>query len=155
MNLFWSNYNLDYQEFWCQFMLLEIREMSTPYLIAWHLSETLSGKVNWETSGALQPGQWTGRDRPQLPGNLSWERPGLKVLGAFIRTKDFEKKNWGRVMEKVCSKRKWMLPQHSYRDRVLIVHNLVILTRTHWQSYHHQAVWSEESRGQLWTFSSW
>lgn len=25
---------------------------------------------------------------------------------------------------------------------------------THWQSYHHQAVWSEESRGQLWTFSS-
>ncbi|TWW81732.1 Transposon TX1 uncharacterized 82 kDa protein ORF 1 [Takifugu flavidus] len=96
--------------------------------------EASSAKVNWEKSEALQVGPWAGRDRPRLPGNLSWGRQGLKVLGVFLGTENFEKKNWEGAVEQVCtrlSKWKWLLPQLSYRGRVLIVNNLVASTLWH------------------------
>ncbi|TWW77612.1 Transposon TX1 uncharacterized 149 kDa protein ORF 2 [Takifugu flavidus] len=96
--------------------------------------EASSAKVNWEKSEALQVGPWAGRDRPRLPGNLSWGRQGLKVLGVFLGTETFEKKNWEGAVEQVCtrlSKWKWLLPQLSYRGRVLIANNLVASTLWH------------------------
>ncbi|TWW53858.1 Transposon TX1 uncharacterized 149 kDa protein ORF 2 [Takifugu flavidus] len=96
--------------------------------------EASSAKVNWEKSEALQVGPWAGRNRPRLPGNLSWGRQGLKVLGVFLGTETFEKKNWEGAVEQVCtrlSKWKWLLPQLSYRGRVLIANNLVASTLWH------------------------
>ncbi|TWW74457.1 Transposon TX1 uncharacterized 149 kDa protein ORF 2 [Takifugu flavidus] len=46
----------------------------------------------------------------------------------------FEKKNWEGAVEQVCtrlSKWKWLLPQLSYRGRVLIANNLVASTLWH------------------------
>ena len=49
-------------------------------------------------------------------------------------TEGFQKKNWEGVKEKVCarlSKWKWLLPQLSYRGRVLVANNLVASTLWH------------------------
>ena len=46
-------------------------------------------------------------------------RHGLKVLGVFLDREEFQKKNWEGAKEKMCarlSKRKWLLPQLSYRE---------------------------------------
>ncbi|KAI4884728.1 hypothetical protein NFI96_032233, partial [Prochilodus magdalenae] len=59
---------------------------------------------------------------------LKWGREGLKYLGVFLGTPLFQKKNWDGVVEKVCaklSKWTWVLPQLSYRGRVLVANNLV------------------------------
>ena len=92
-----------------------------------------SAKVNWGKSQALQVGQWADKVMPKLPGNLSWGKQGMEVLGVFLGT-EFQRKNWEGVMERVCarlSKWKWLLPQLSYRWRVLIVNNLVASTLWH------------------------
>ena len=92
-----------------------------------------SAKVNWGKSQALQVGQWADKVMPKLPGNLSWGKQGMNVLGVFLGT-EFQRKNWEGVMERVCarlSKWKWLLPQLSYRWRVLIVNNLVASTLWH------------------------
>ena len=93
-----------------------------------------SAKVNWEKSEALQVGQWAEKESPKLPGNLSWRRQGLKMLGVFLGTEEFQRKIWEGAMERVCarlSKWKWLLPQFSYGGRVLIVNNLVASTLWH------------------------
>ena len=75
-------------------------------------------------------GHWTERDKPNLPGNLRWVKQGMKVLGVFLGSEEFEKKNCEGVVEKVCARLyrwKWLLPQLSYRGRVLIVNNLPAL----------------------------
>ena len=75
-----------------------------------------SAKVNWRKSQALQVGQWADKVMPKLQGNLSWGKQGMKVLGDFLGTDGFQKKNWEGVMERVCarlSKWKWLLPQLS------------------------------------------
>ena len=87
-----------------------------------------SAKVNWEKSGALQLGNWGGGTAPSLPGGLRWEREGFKCLGVFLGTEEFQKRNWEGLLEKVCarmSKWKWLLPQLSYRGRVLVANNLI------------------------------
>ena len=87
-----------------------------------------SAKVNWEKSEALQVGQWLSKETPKLPGNIRWGRQGLKVLGVFLGTEEFQKQNWEGAMERVCArlaKWRWLLTQLSYRGRVLIVNNLV------------------------------
>ena len=87
-----------------------------------------SAKVNWGKSQALQVGQWADKVMPKLPGNLSWGKQGMKVLGVFLGTDEFQRKNWEGVMERVCarlSEWKWLLPLLSYRGRVLIVNNFL------------------------------
>ena len=93
-----------------------------------------SAKVNWGKSQALQVGQWADKVMPKLPGNLSWGKQGMKVLGVFLGSDEFYRKNWEGVMERACarlSKWKWLLPQLSYRGWVLIVNNLVASTLWH------------------------
>lgn len=70
----------------------------------------------------------------QTKENLMWGREGIKVLGVFLGTDKFQKKNCEGAMERVStrlSKWKWLLPQLSYRGRVLIINNLVALTLWH------------------------
>ncbi|MCJ8730194.1 hypothetical protein PDJAM_G00181370 [Pangasius djambal] len=96
-----------------------------------------SAKVNWDKSEALWVGQEPPGGPPGLPGNLKWGRNGLKVLGVFLGTDDFQKQNWEGVVERVCtklSKWKWLLPQLSYRGRVLVANNLVASTLWHGMS---------------------
>lgn len=84
--------------------------------------------MKWDKSEALRVGHWTDRDRPKLPADLRWGRQGLKVQGVFFGTEEVKRKNWEGAMEKVCarlSKWKRLLPQLSYRGRVLIVNDLV------------------------------
>ena len=94
-----------------------------------------SAKVNWEKSGALQVGHWHERAAPSLPGGLRWGRGGMKFLGVYLGSEDFQKQNWEGVVEKVCarlSKWRWLLPQLSYRGRVLVANHLVdLMAQTH------------------------
>lgn len=86
-----------------------------------------SGKLNWGKSEGLIIGQWGGSGPPKLPGGLMWVREGLKILGVFLGNTAFKGKNWERMLEKVnarLSKWKCLLPQLSYRGRVLVVNNL-------------------------------
>ena len=61
-----------------------------------------SAKVNWGKSQALQVGQWADKVMPKLPGNLSWGKQGMKVLGDFLGTDGFQKKNCVCYGESVC-----------------------------------------------------
>ncbi|KAJ3583122.1 hypothetical protein NHX12_034441 [Muraenolepis orangiensis] len=77
---------------------------------------------------------WREQVVPSLPGGLQWETEGLKVLGVFLGTETFKAKNWERAKEKVCarlSKWKLLLPQMSYRGRVLVANTLVASTLWH------------------------
>lgn len=52
---------------------------------------------------------------------------GLKYLGVYVGDAATECKNWEGVVEKVggkLEKWRWLLPQMSYRGRVLIINNL-------------------------------
>lgn len=76
-----------------------------------HLGDVLSlfqrassARVNWGKSEAVLVGQWANRMVPKLPGNLSWGRQGLKVLGVFLGTEAFMEKNWEGAMERVCAR---------------------------------------------------
>ncbi len=92
-----------------------------------------SAKINWKKGEAL----WCGPERsnvPQLPNNVMWRRDGFKFLGVFLGTGTYKEKNWEGILEKVClrlSNWKWLIPQLSYRGRVLIVNNLVASTLWH------------------------
>ncbi len=79
-------------------------------------------------------GRWRDTGPPILPGGLTWGREGIKVLGVFLGKESFKKKNWEGVLEKVVarlSKWKWLLPQLSYRGRVLVANNLAASTLWH------------------------
>ena len=41
---------------------------------------------------------------PSLPGGLNWGKEGLKVLGVFLGTEQFQLNNWEGIKEKVCAK---------------------------------------------------
>ncbi len=89
-----------------------------------------SAVVNWEKSDALG----CGFKGPKLPGGLQWGSVGFKYLGVFLGTEEFKKKNWEGLLEKVCAKLSrwnWLLPQLSYRGRVLICNNLVASSLWH------------------------
>jgi len=92
-----------------------------------------SAKVNWKKSEALLVGNWSG-DLPTLPGGLIWKRGGLKYLGVYLGNDFFIKKNWEGLIEKIkgrLEKWKWLLPQISYRGRILIINNLVASSLWH------------------------
>lgn len=92
-----------------------------------------SAKVNWAKCEALYCGTANSR-MPTLPSGLQWKTNGMKVLGVYLGDPDFEKQNWEGVVAKVCarlSKWHWLLPQLSYRGRVLVINNLVASTLWH------------------------
>ena len=92
-----------------------------------------SARVNWAKSEALAVGKWSA-GLPQLPGGLMWKRGGLKYLGVYLGDEQTVQKNWEGVVEKVegkLAKWRWLLPQMSYRGRVLIINNLVASTLWH------------------------
>ena len=79
-----------------------------------------SARVNCAKSKALWVGHGNQQALSGLPGGLEQGIEGLKVLGVFLGTEGFQKKNWEGVKEKVCtwlSKWKWLLPQMSYREK--------------------------------------
>ncbi len=91
-----------------------------------------SAKVNWDKTEAFWSGQRILENLPYLPGNLKWNRTGIKILGVFLGSAEFQKKNWEGILERVCtrlSRWNWLLPQLSYRGRVLVVNNLVASAR--------------------------
>lgn len=92
-----------------------------------------SAKVNWRKSEAIMVGSWSG-DLPALPGGLIWKRGGLKYLGVYLGNENFIRKNWEGLIEKIkgrLEKWKWLLPQISYRGRILIINNLVASSLWH------------------------
>ncbi len=84
-----------------------------------------SAKVNWTKSEGFMVGNV--QNLPQLSGGLQWKKDGLKILGIFFGNEQFQRKNWEGLIEKVSgrlSKWRWLLPQLSYRGRVLVANNL-------------------------------
>ncbi len=84
-----------------------------------------AAKINWNKSEAVAVGNWP-NGLPTLSQNLAWKKEGLKYLGVFLGNKAMEKKNWEGVEDKICGKIKkwkWLLPQMSYRGRVLVLNN--------------------------------
>ena len=88
-------------------------------------SVTSAARVNWMKSEAV--GEW--RDGlPVLPQSLTWKKDGFKYLGVFLGKEHIVKKNWENVTEKFegkLSKWKWLLPQMSFKGRVLVLNNIV------------------------------
>ncbi len=86
-----------------------------------------SAKVNWAKCDGFAVGSWGDTGPPQLPEGLKWGKEGLKVLGVYLGTDKYKEKNWEGLLGKVVaklSKWKWLLPELSYRGRVLITNNL-------------------------------
>uniref|UniRef100_A0A3Q3EUV6 Reverse transcriptase domain-containing protein n=1 Tax=Labrus bergylta TaxID=56723 RepID=A0A3Q3EUV6_9LABR len=90
-------------------------------------SVTSAARVNWIKSEALAVGEW--RDGlPVLPQSLAWRTDGFRYLGVFLGKEHIVQKNWETVTEKIegkLSKWKWLLPQMSFKGRVLVLNNLV------------------------------
>ncbi|KAI4886392.1 hypothetical protein NFI96_001747 [Prochilodus magdalenae] len=88
-----------------------------------------SARLNWGKTKAVWCGPRAGgRPLPPLPGAIEWDRKGFKVLGVWLGTEDVKIKNWEGLVEKVrarLSRWSWLLPQLSYRGRVLIANNLI------------------------------
>ncbi len=67
-------------------------------------------------------------DQLRLPGCMVWKKGGLNFLQGFLGNENFLEKNWDNVLEKVKGQLvgwKWLLPNMSYRDRVLVISSLV------------------------------
>lgn len=90
-----------------------------------------SAKLNWSKTEAF----WcTEKEecchinvKPVIPGNVRWEKEGFKFLGIFLGSEEYQRKNWEGVNDKICkrvSKWNWIVPQLSYRGRVLVINNL-------------------------------
>ncbi|KAF7665106.1 hypothetical protein LDENG_00155080, partial [Lucifuga dentata] len=93
-----------------------------------------SARVNWEKSEALLCVDWSGFHRPPLPGGLCWKDTGLKMLGVYLGSDTWVRKNWEdavQLVEKKLTKWKWLLRQLSYRGRVLVINNLVASSLWH------------------------
>ena len=87
-----------------------------------------SARVNWEKCEGYALGQWQGNRLPTLPAALQWNTEGMKCLGVFLGNSNFQKKNWEGMIEKVSARLSqwtWVLPQLSYRGRVLVANNLI------------------------------
>ncbi|KAJ4946628.1 hypothetical protein JOQ06_024291, partial [Pogonophryne albipinna] len=90
-------------------------------------SSASAARVNWRKSEALAVGEWSG-GLPALPQNMIWKKDGLKYLGVFLGNKSIVLRNWEDVIGKIegkLSKWKWLLPQISFKGRVLVLNNLV------------------------------
>ena len=58
---------------------------------------------------------------------MIWKKDGLKYLGVFLGNTSIVLKNWEDVIAKIegkLSKWKWLLPQMSFKGRVLVLNNL-------------------------------
>ena len=109
----------------------DIQELEASLVV---YEKATTARVNWGKSEACVIGQWDAGRIPRLPGNLTWGRRGLKVLRLHLGSKEIERQNWEGVLGKVqakLSKWKWLLPQLSYRGRILIVNNLVAASLWH------------------------
>lgn len=85
-------------------------------------------KRNWSRSEILLLGEWGNKEKPALPAGLQWNTEGMKFLGVFLGNEGFISKNWEGVVEKVSarlSRWTWILPELSYRGRVLVANNLI------------------------------
>lgn len=81
-----------------------------------------TAKVNWSKSEGYAVGQWINQRLPELPGGLKWGREGFKALGVFLGSSRFQDKNREGLLEKVVARlSRWLLPQLSYKGRVLIL----------------------------------
>ena len=108
-------------------MTRDQKDIDTLKTITDDFNTVSAAKVNWEKSEALAMGGWGG-GLPRLPQQLAWKRDGLKYLGIYMGSDQVKKKNWENVEEQLegrLAKWKWLLPQLSYRGRVLILNNLV------------------------------
>ncbi|XDV49743.1 hypothetical protein PO909_018933 [Leuciscus waleckii] len=79
-------------------------------------------KVNWAKCEGFAVGSWVDTGPPQLPEGLKWGKEGFKVLGVYLGTDKYKEKNWEGLLGKVVaklSKWNWLLPELSYRGRVL------------------------------------
>ncbi len=63
-----------------------------------------SAKVNWDKTEAFWSGQRILENLPYLPGNLKWNEQGIKILGVFLGSAEFQKKNWEGILERVCTR---------------------------------------------------
>ena len=92
-----------------------------------------SAKVNWTKSEAVLVGEWDGGE-PALPDGLMWRRGGFKYLGVYLGDCTCSAQNWDGMIEKIkgrLSKWKWLVPQMSYRGRVLVINNLAASSLWH------------------------
>uniref|UniRef100_A0AAQ4RMD0 Reverse transcriptase domain-containing protein n=1 Tax=Gasterosteus aculeatus aculeatus TaxID=481459 RepID=A0AAQ4RMD0_GASAC len=90
-------------------------------------SKASAARVNWKKSEALAVGEWRG-GLPVLPQSLVWRKDGFKYLGIYLGQESIVQKNWEGVTEKIegkLSKWKWLLPQMSFKGRVLVLNNLI------------------------------
>ena len=90
-------------------------------------SSASAARVNWKKSEALAVGEWSG-GLPVLPQNMLWKKDGLKYLGVFLGNTSIVLRNWEDVIGKIegkLSKWRWLLPQMSFKGRVLVLNNLV------------------------------
>jgi hypothetical protein len=87
----------------------------------------LSAKVNWGKSKALLCRAW-GDKAPLLPVGLQWDREGLNILGMYLGSERWARKNWEGLSQAVVSRLarwRWLLSQVLHRDGLLIINNLV------------------------------
>ncbi len=61
-----------------------------------------SAKVNWDKTEAFWSGQRNLENLPHLPGNLKWNRTGIKILGVFWVLLSFKRKI-GREFWRECA----------------------------------------------------
>ncbi len=83
-----------------------------------------TAKVNWSKCEGYAVAQWINQRLPDLPGGLKWGREGFKALGVFGGSSRLQGKNWEGLLEKVVarlSRWRWLLPQMSYKGRVLVI----------------------------------
>lgn len=92
-----------------------------------------AAKVNWEKSDAVAVGKWE-QGLLSLPGEMTRKKGGIKYLGVYLGDETSQKENWHGLVEKMegrLAKWKWIHSQLSFRERVLIVNNLVVSALCH------------------------
>lgn len=86
-----------------------------------------SARINWDKCTSLLLGEWRNMDPPQIPQQCEWIKDGFKVLGVYLGSDTYMKKNWEGLVDKIVGKLqkwRWILPQLSFRGRCLIINNL-------------------------------
>lgn len=92
-----------------------------------------SARINWSKCETLLVGKWT-EGKPILPSGLIWGKKGLKYLGVFLGDDETQQKNWDGVLDKTkacLDKWRWLIPNMSYRGRILVANNLVASSLWH------------------------
>ena len=104
------------------------------------LKETLSiyekassAWVNWAKSEALWVGHFNHQAMPGLPGGLEWGKRDWRCWEFFWAMRAFRKEPGlsKEIVHARLSKWKWLLPQLSYRRRVLVANIFVASTLWH------------------------